>query len=486
MKRIVVFATLLFISAMTFAYAGEKPFSFQAFPYGGWFWGDEYLGDSWVAGGRLGFAFHEAFVLEVGYEYSPNEFDDDLTGDVAIHFVHGDVLIHFLRNRTIVPYLLIGGGDMMLDAKDVDDPSDKFVFMWGVGLKYYFTEMVGLRIEGRQLALDEEDAENFALTAGVQIRLGGKWTSERREEAAPRIGDVDGDTVPDDIDQCPNTPQGAVVDSLGCPKDSDGDGVLDGLDECPDTPRGATVNAKGCPRDSDGDGVLDGIDQCPDTPKGVKVNALGCPLDSDGDTVPDGVDQCPSTPKGAQVDARGCPIDSDGDTVPDGIDACPDTPPNTPVDATGCAEAAGRDSDGDTVPDEIDKCPNTIAGAQVDQDGCQIITQGFALKGIKFRVGKATIEPSSYHILDSVVETLKAHPEIKVEIQGYTDSTGSRARNIKLSEARAKAVYNYLVKKGISPNRLKYKGYGPDNPIAPNNTPEGRAQNRRIEFKIIE
>jgi len=92
---------------------------------------------------------------------------------------------------------------------------------------------------------------------------------------------------------------------LGAPPDSDGDGVPNRLDECPNTPRGAQVDSKGCPLDSDGDGVFDGLDKCPGTPAGVKVNADGCPLDSDGDGIPDHLDKCPNVP--APGTADGCP-----------------------------------------------------------------------------------------------------------------------------------------------------------------------------------
>ena len=94
-----------------------------------------------------------------------------------------------------------------------------------------------------------------------------------------KVVDSDGDGVPDDRDQCPNTPAGVAVDAQGCPLDSDGDGVPDYKDECPGTPAGVEVNASGCPLDSDGDGVPDYQDQCPDTPAGAEVNALGCVAD---------------------------------------------------------------------------------------------------------------------------------------------------------------------------------------------------------------
>lgn len=89
--------------------------------------------------------------------------------------------------------------------------------------------------------------------------------------------------------------------------------------------------------DSDNDGVTDDMDQCPNTPEGVQVNSVGCALDSDGDGVPDRADQCPNTPAGTPVDAQGCALDSDNDGVTDDIDECPNTPAGTDVDAKGCA-----------------------------------------------------------------------------------------------------------------------------------------------------
>jgi len=90
------------------------------------------------------------------------------------------------------------------------------------------------------------------------------------------------------------------------PVDSDGDGVYDDKDQCPNTPIGVKVDSVGCPLDTDGDGVYDYLDKCPGTPKGVKVDSVGCPLDTDGDGVYDYLDKCPGTPTGATVDERGC------------------------------------------------------------------------------------------------------------------------------------------------------------------------------------
>lgn len=104
---------------------------------------------------------------------------------------------------------------------------------------------------------------------------------------------------------------------------------------------------------------------------------------------------------------------------------------------------------------------------------------------IYFASGKANILPISFSILDDVAEVLLKNPEIKVRIEGHTDSVGRDDLNLKLSQARAESVMKYLIQKGVSPERLEAKGYGETIPIADNSTPEGRAKNRRVEFVII-
>ncbi len=107
------------------------------------------------------------------------------------------------------------------------------------------------------------------------------------------------------------------------------------------------------------------------------------------------------------------------------------------------------------------------------------------LKGIHFDSGKASIRPDSYPILDEAVQLLKANPDVKVEIAGHTDSVGRASYNLRLSEARANAVRDYLIQHGIEASRLFARGYGETMPIAPNTTRAGRAKNRRIEFIVI-
>jgi OOP family OmpA-OmpF porin len=214
-------------------------------------------------------------------------------------------------------------------------------------------------------------------------------------------------------------------------------------------------------------------------PDGMEVK------DSDGDGVPDDKDQCPGTPAGAPVDENGCPLYSDGDGVPDYLDKCPGTPAGVKVDPDGCP----LDSDGDGVSDDKDRCPNTAAGTQVDANGCPILFRDnkptLILEGVNFETGKAELHQSSRAILLTVAQALAGNPDVRVEVGGHTDITGSRATNARLSQERADVVRNFLIANGVKPEQLTAKGYGPDVPIASNRTAEGRASNRRTELKKI-
>ena len=184
--------------------------------------------------------------------------------------------------------------------------------------------------------------------------------------------------------------------------------------------------------DSDGDGVADKRDRCPNTPRGVKVDMSGCPLDSDKDGVPDYLDQCANTPAGTKVDAKGCPI---------------------PV-ATKSAEV-------------------TAAGTWIYKD-------------IQFENNRSDLKENSFAVLNEIAEALKNQPNLKVEIQGHTDISGTHDYNVSLSRKRAQTVKAYLESKGINPARMTTVGFGPDQPIETNKTKEGRARNRRVELKPIQ
>ncbi len=173
------------------------------------------------------------------------------------------------------------------------------------------------------------------------------------------------------------------------------------------------------------------------------------------------------------------PVDSDGDGVFDARDRCPDTATGTAVDDLGCS----LDRDGDGVVDEADRCPQTPAGAEVNAEGCALFET--RIEGVYFELGSARLTAESKQTLNRVVEVLKQFPQLRIEIQAHTDSLGQADSNQKLSEARARSVREYLISQGIAAGRLEAKGYGESRPVANNDTPEGRAQNRRVEFRVI-
>ena len=177
-----------------------------------------------------------------------------------------------------------------------------------------------------------------------------------------------------------------------------------------------------------------------------------------------------------------------------GYDACPDLPEDYDgvEDEDGCPEG---DRDRDGVLDYLDRCDGeaeTINGFK-DDDGCPdegpakiLIEDGkiTILETIRFELNSAKIDRSSYSIMDQIALTFRKHQEIqRIEIGGHTDSSGPRGLNVRLSRERARAVRQYLLGRGIPPARLSATGYGPDRPIADNQTDKGRAQNRRVEFK---
>lgn len=145
-------------------------------------------------------------------------------------------------------------------------------------------------------------------------------------------------------------------------------------------------------------------------------------------------------------------------------------------------KAMPGDSDGDGVTDDKDDCPGTPKGISVGERGCWALSNA-----LLFDFDSAVVKPETYPVLDYTKEAFDAYPNMKVQIDGHTDSSGTEAYNQQLSERRAKAVMKYLVDSvGIAPNRLTAVGYGESRPAYPNTTEEMRAKNRRVEFTPVQ
>ena len=324
------------------------------------------LDSSGIVGARLGYVLTEKWMLEASFDYGWTQFNGGLNDGMSAnnYFMTVSALRNFgpvLKNKRLTPYVIAGVGLGVTDAFLMNEYGA--LGQIGGGAHYAFTDNLFLRGEVRGLFDTNPSMANLVVQIGPTFHFGG---------ARP----------------VPPPPPPPVW------KDSDEDGVSDDLDKCPDTPKGCIVDKDGCPLDADKDGVCDGLDECPDTPLGTAVDEKGCPVR-----------------------------------------------------------------------------PETV-------------TLSWA-EGLTFALGSAKLTPQAEGVLDGLVALANKHPDAVIEIGGYTDSSGSAVFNQRLSENRALSVRNYMVLKGITPDRLRAIGYGETNFVATNDTPEGMQQNRRVEFKFL-
>jgi outer membrane protein OmpA-like peptidoglycan-associated protein len=254
--------------------------------------------------------------------------------------------------------------------------------------------------------------------------------------------------------------------------------------------------------DKDKDGIPNLSDSCPTSPEDMDgfQDQDGCPdPDNDEDRIPDKADSCPNEPEDLDTfaDQDGCPDpDNDNDAIPDPADQCPNQAEDFDKfqDEDGCPEL---DNDGDGIPDEKDKCPNekeTFNDYQ-DEDGCpdkklaelsKEARKIEILDKVHFKFMSAELDPTSFPLLDQVVQILKDNPHVRfVQVEGHTDKTGAYQFNLQLSQERAQSVVNYLVSKGVESNRLRAQGYGDTRRIDYRSGPEANLNNRRVEFNVL-
>lgn len=362
----------------------------------------------------------------VGQGVITRQYVDDYTYYAADAIVKYSILPKSWFN----PFVHVGGGYTWIDEKG------NGTLNGGIGINFWFTENVGLTVQTTYKHTFEDQTEANVLRhlqhfAGLTFKFGGK--------------DTDKDGIYDKDDACPEV--AGLEQFQGCP-DTDGDGIPDKDDACPET--AGLSQFQGCP-DTDGDGIADKDDACPEVAGPASLQ--GCP-DTDGDGVADKSDKCPdvSGPK----ENGGCPWpDADGDGVLDKDDLCPQVKGTTAN--RGCPE----------VTEEVVKKLNEYA------------------RTILFNSGKATFKEETYAVLENMNTILKEYPHAKFILEGHTDSDGSNALNQTLSENRAAAVKTWLVEHGIASDRLRSVGFGETKPIASNKTAKGKAQNRRVEVKLI-
>lgn len=281
----------------------KKDFSISPMVGGYVFEGDQALEDDLTYSLGLGYNLTDSWSTEFVLNYFNTEYKNGQNGNADGLLYHLDTLYHFMPESSLVPYLAGGIGGITVDPDHGGSETD-FLFNYGIGLKYFFTDSLALRGDLRHVFAFGDPENNFIYSAGLTYLFGN--SQHPAPPLAPKDSDKDG--IIDANDACPDTPSGAPVDQVGCPLDSDEDGVPDYRDRCPDTPKSLSVDQHGCSLDKDADGVPDIHDQCPETPADMPVDTTGCMTDNDGDGIADQKDKCPGTPEGLMVDKHGCPI----------------------------------------------------------------------------------------------------------------------------------------------------------------------------------
>ncbi len=423
-------------------------------------------------------------------------------------YIYGGLGFHIYNNTVVSPDSING----VLPTKD-DHKGVGIHFPFGVGLTHYFNRSIGIN-----LAVGGNGSLNDRMNAALDDVYDGYWTGVLTFNVAldNGDGDTDGDGLSDNEEQRigtnPNNPDtdgdglsdGKEVDKYETNplnSDTDGDGLKDGreVNDTDTDPKKA---------DSDGDGLTDGdeVDKVKSDPKKMDTDGDGLndgeevknyktdPLkaDTDGDTLSDGdeVKKHKTDPLNKDTDQDGLydnveintsktnPTnpDTDGDTLRDGEEVNTyKTNPNNP------------DTDGGTVADgvEVKRGTNPLDANDDIEKKKQLVEQvgrAMVLEGVVFETGKSRLLPESEQILTKALEGLLENPDVEVMIGGHTDNVGRREKNMKLSADRAESVKAWLVSRGVKASRIATKGFGPDSPIAPNDTDEGKQKNRRIEF----
>ncbi len=473
--------------------------------------------------------YDDNFWGEAGFSYIKNSGENpDLNGysDYKTTMLSLDYRVRWnllkFDNFIIYPFVGVGGiywkNDeyQKVEAPDADDNGFGVTFPMGIGFHYQMDNNWGLELSAHG-NLTPSDKLNPPLDDQIDGFWGGLLSVVYT--FGPDEGDRDGDGLT-------NAYEKAIGTDPDNP-DTDGDGLKDGEEV-------NTYNTNPLNPDSDGDGLKDGEEI-----KEYKTNPLIADTDKDGLSDGDEVLKYRTDPLKPDTDGDGLsdgdevlkyktdPLkaDTDGDKLSDGDEVLKHKTDPLKVDTDGEGLNDGDevlryktnplkiDTDGDGLidSDEVVKYKTDPTKADTDEGGVddgtevakkqnpldpsddfgkktlgpQKVGAKIVLEGVLFATGKSDITPASDSILVLAYETLVAYPDMEVKITGHTDNVGKRDKNIKLSKDRAESVKNWLVKKGIKPERITTEGYGPDRPITLNDTPENKQKNRRIEFERV-
>lgn len=462
MKKIVLsLATAAALALTGMAHAGSDPGSWYVAPRINGVWVDDgrKAEDDIGFGAALGKAISPKWNIELGADSSGHR--REASGDrLRLNTLDLNALRVFKREDSINPYLIGGVGYM--DTNDSGSDKD-FYAKAGLGLMADIAKNTSkgtnLQLRGEmhmRKVFGDQDLTDYVASLGLLYSWGGSIAAPAAAAIAaiapavvkPVDGDDDRDGVPNSRDKCPNTPAGAKVDSDGC---ECGDVVLRGVtfvtDSSEITPQGQLVL----------DSLVAGLQR-----------RAGTKLEIRGHTDSVGSDAYNLALSQRRADSVKAYLVSKGLNAAD-------------LSTIGLGEmqhiatndtAEGREQNRRVTLQAL----SVICEARASED--------LVLRGVTFKTNSAVITPTSKLVLDSAVAYLKARPNSSAEVRGHTDSVGNDEANMRLSKARAEAVRDYLIAGGIDAGRLTANGYGETEHIAPNDTPAGREQNRRVTLRI--
>jgi outer membrane protein OmpA-like peptidoglycan-associated protein len=438
---------------------------------------------------RLGYTVHRRWTLEADLGISEGELRTVLDQSWRGLTPRMNVMVGLSPDTVIQPFFVAGAGAFRKsvlpagsDNIDLATVDTDFLMNFGYGTFFRIVGPMMLRVDFRGLVnLGEEGTSgmpdtymDWELTGGLAFR-----GSELKR-------DSDFDGVYDRFDVCADEPEDrdGWQDDDGCPdEDDDNDGVADADDDCPREAEDADgwQDRDGCPEwDNDGDHIEDADDRCPDQAEDLDgwEDNDGCPeADNDDDGVDDSADRCPLDAEDIDrfQDGDGCPDpDNDGDGIADFRDACPDAREtlNDHQDTDGCP---------DVKPVVVPPPPPPPPPPDPEIERFTGV-----IHGINFKSGSASITLDSYKVLDEAAIVLIAHEDLRIEVQGHTDSDGPSLTNLGLSADRARSVVEYLINRGAEPRNLEWVGYGESRPLVPNEDKDSKAVNRRVEFRVVD
>lgn len=385
--------------------------------------------------------------------------------------------LNYAITRNLIPYIAVGIQTLWINTDQYSNPQNPDIklitnrstinLLSEIGFRYVVSELISLNagvglnfvnadhVDGLHINKTNNDyfsTFNFGISYAIDLS---------------ETNDKDNDGIIDSEDNCPYQAEDfdGYADNDGCPEfDNDSDGIIDSKDSCTNEPEDfdGFEDKDGCPDlDNDNDGIFDINDKCADSKEDFDgfQDEDGCPdLDNDNDGILDVLDKCPNEPETYNNFE-----DNDG---------CPDSLPKVNIIEEPKEEKPKQE------PEQKVEIPQT--------GNKSLIPSEFILDGKNtFVNGSPNIKNNAYNYLNQIAEQIRINPSLRWRVEGHMDNSGTPFEVKALSTARANAILDYLVSKGISPNSIEAVGLGDQFPISSNSTAFGREKNRRVVIKRV-